>query len=182
MRPFGLGRVPRKTFSIILATQRVSVARALRPLVKLEARRRQASTGTAPGRGHTSPNEPGLNTAHFLAGCLQMEGLRTLRLAEQAVAIAEQLDRGPMRRRLQQLDHFPVAEVPRLADLNGSRARLHAPHARQESEPAIGTEFGERVIAAALDACAAAKRFPVRVSSPRITKRLRKPIETKVTK
>ena len=152
-------------------TQRVSVARALRPLVKLEGKRRQASTGTAPGRGRASANEPGLNTAHFLAGCLGM-GLRTLRLAEQAVAIAERLDRETMRRRLQQLDHFPVAEVHDwLTSTAPAHAYMHL--TPNETEPTIGTEFGERVLAAALDACTA-KRSSVRVTEPETIKKVTK--------
>jgi hypothetical protein len=68
-------------------SQRVSLARALRPLLKREGRRRQALTGTAPGRRRRRSMSPSFRTRDIIAICVGLAPA-TLRKAEALIDAA----------------------------------------------------------------------------------------------
>jgi hypothetical protein len=85
----------------LLMSQRVSIARALRPYVQAAAKARQASTGTGPGLCQARKHAP-LHTIPFIARCVGIAP-KTLRLA---IEVVEFIEADPRYRcRLFQLDH-----------------------------------------------------------------------------
>jgi len=135
----------------LLVSQRVSIARALRPYVQAAAKARQASTGTAPGRRQARKHAP-LHTIPFIARCVGIAP-KTLRLA---IEVVEFIEAEPSyRHRLFQLDDG--GKLRAFQGVAGAHKSLFggdgvavlactAPDYPPSPRTAFGTEFGAQLL------------------------------------
>ena len=131
----------------LLISQRVSVARALKPHIQKAARRRQGSTGTAPGR-KARQRPPALHVEPFLARCVGL-ARKTLRMA---IYVAEFVDQNPEHsHRIYQMDDRSSGGVARIFLLVTEGAKNHpsawSEHRVNAFSP-FGIEYGPELLRA----------------------------------